>query len=343
MKLLAKIHLPYKLIFKSTNLNSYELREDDYFSFFKIDFIFDEDKSTVSTLEIQTIAKFIYESNFTKKENHIFGHHYELERDIYEPYFINVRNKLNGFLSALGHLTGMYWIQPLPLNHLSGCIGVNTEYMFIPSNTPVPPNARFSVIPEDSIIENFTDDIKPVTADLLDKAKGIGSLYDSLTYIIYEDKARFALNTHQFSEMIMFLAISTETLFKMFVQEYSNFKSRDIVLKKFIDNGKNNFQETYTKLIYYYLFNTTLYDINPIAAKCISDVFKLRNSLMHTGILAEDDFKKMGHPTVSELNYTLSKEFFDGIIETNEFLFEEFNTLFHKLSEELEKETTNET
>ncbi|WP_342533329.1 hypothetical protein MHB40_20390 [Lysinibacillus sp. FSL K6-0057] len=342
MKLLAKIHLPYKLIFNSKSLSRYELRADDYFSYFKIDFIFDEEKSTVDALEIETIAKFIDESNFLKIDNAIFGHYYELERDTYEHYFLNVRNKLNGFLSALGHLTGMYWIQPLPLNHLSGCIGVNTEYVFIPSNAKVPPNARFFFIQDDSIIENYTDDIKPVTADILDKAKGIGSLYDSLTYIIYEDKARFALNTHQFPEMIMFLAISIETLFKMCVQEFFNFKSHDVVLKKFIDSGKNNFQETYTKLIYYYLFNTTLSEKNPIAAKCISDVFKLRNSLMHTGMLTKDDFKNIGHPSVSELNYSLSKEFFDGIIETNEFLFEEFTNLFHKLSAELEMQNVTE-
>lgn len=346
MKLLAKITLPYPIILESDEEIAITLNSDEYFSDFKITFIEpgnEENKfSTISNatnlIEIEATAKFLNEEHHEAIPDSIYDARYTLKISERKLFFNHVRIKLNSFLAALNMYSRMYWIQPLPLNHVSGCIGTYTQYAFMPSKSIIKSSARYFESIQDSYIDlEDLDKFNLVNASILNTSNKISLTLPSLEYLIYEEKAKLALNTYQFNEMIIYITISIEALMKsitkIYVDEILTENNKDIVLNKLIELGKNNFQEFYLKLIFSYLFGKPMSEKYPELHNNLKRAFKLRNSLMHSGSITKECFKEIGKPEESELTFELCQELYLKFKDANHVIFDEFTRLLNKLAE----------
>ena len=343
MKVLTRIRLPYPVILKSLLEQKIELVPDNNFSSFNITLIpniddLDEYYNTgypnhYSTLiEIEAITNLVPLDKYLLKRCAIFKNFYNVGDEDRKLIFNHLRIKLNSFLAGLNSYSRMFWIESLPLNHLSGCIGTQTEYIFLEDTTEIKGSARSFT----SIIDDFTrnideNDLRLIDSDMLNTSKNLSMSLPNMEYLKYQDKSKLALYKYEFHELLIYMAISIETLMKTIVTTYNEevIQKSDIVLNKLIDLGKYKFQEYYLNYIYVYIFKKGLYSSNPSVYKNLKDIFILRNAIMHGGKILEKDFKKIGRPQINDLTFELCKEIFDSFQSAIDLIMDDFKELLN--------------
>ncbi|MDZ5474167.1 HEPN domain-containing protein [Bacillus sp. 31A1R] len=311
IKLLARISLPYLLRLSDGARLETKLPIDENFTFFKITFFPNKEDNDnylpkysdniCNNLEIECIVNKYDYKNYTYIDTGIFKI-YDIG-DIHRAEIFNfVREKLNSYLISLGKVTKMFWIEDLPLNPISGCIGIRTDFIFTKPDEVIG-NARWwNTIQDDYMVDLNSKNIKPLDKRLLDRLEN--RYVVNLTWHTYFNKATKAMYSSETEEFIIYCAIAAESFIKQLITNSSD--NQDVILNKLISNGRNNMVEMYFVVIMKYLYGVNLLEVQQGLYKNLKDIFSLRNDIMHNGYLDKSSLKKVG---IEKLDYNQLKKY----------------------------------
>lgn len=350
MKLLAYIELPYFIALDSNKEFEINLWSDETFSSYTIKFLIPDIQTdleiyTTKNLKILATFKNIDNTKIYKEYSPIYQNKFIVDEKSQKKLFNEVRIKLNKYLLQLNKKTNMYWIQPLSLNHLNGCIGVTTSFVFIEDNQVVSDSITELKIINNSIMKS--EHLKSCTLINEHIAKSIEYItedYENGEFLLYEDKAHLAITQYQFQESIIYMAISLETAMKFITNQYKLYflkddkgLEKDVILEHLISRGKNQFLDTYLNLIFSYIFHSPMKEKYPKLYKNLQNILKLRNAIMHSGSVTQTDFKNIGEPDMQELTYEFCYELFQQLQIALDTIFDDFVFLAKKLDDKTKK------
>lgn len=316
LKVLCRIKLPYIIRLQKSKTYTVSLDECPEFSMFNISFYpngevlgverdreYDDDVCTF--LEVEAVIK-KFDYNSYKAAPDVDYTLYDVPNDDRSSIFEIVKERLNDFLKYLQNTSNMFWIEGLSINPISGVIGIGTEFSFLKPDQIVYPSTRYWVAVRDNYMVGVNSNtIKPISDELLERYNT--SYLVNQIWSDYLLKACKAMYQSEYENFIIYCAISAESFIKQLTQ--LNFEN-DIVLQKLVEAGKNQMVDTYFKVIVKYLYGKNLLEIEECLYENLMRIFKLRNEIMHRGILDEQALQKAG---LLEINFKVCESILERL------------------------------
>lgn len=313
LKIFTRIKLPYIIRMKEVEIIHTQLPATKEFTEFNITFYpnLHSNNELYNPLYSENICFFIEVEAVTELFNHdeydindtnIYNS-YEVPKDNQLVIFRMLKDRLNNYLDYLSEMTKMFWIEELALNPMSGAISKRTDFVFLPPDFKIKGSSRFWITYNDDFQTDLRlTSINALTQEIADEFIHTYIVRD--VWIEYKNKAIRALYSSEYTDFIIYCAIEAESFIKKTVNYIRENKTeKDIVLDKLIDIGKNNFVDSYYKVILKYITGKILFEEEPKLYSILMSIYRLRNAIMHQGIIEVKDFKNAGMEGVQELNY----------------------------------------
>ncbi|CCF16472.1 hypothetical protein BLGI_4441 [Brevibacillus laterosporus GI-9] len=218
--------------------------------------------------------------------------------DVPEQVEVDIMRKialrLNEILDYIKESTKMFWITEIPINPVSDMIGEFTSYYFFaPTATP-----RREMTYQITTVDNYMESGVGKIAS--------GKVYDNLLpefhqfqpdnyrlSIQFVEKALHGLYSGRFYDAIIFAAIAQESFITKYIED--NAIQEDIIYKKLNEINGHLMDLKYNVLLKY-IKGKSLVEIDPALYSAVLSVYKLRNSIMHTGKITNDNLQEAGIP-----------------------------------------------
>jgi hypothetical protein len=244
----------------------------------------------ISKYTLKPIGKVILPGSKEEKEIVVIENVPDNDRS---EIFKLISKKFNDLLYYIRSSTGMFWLNPISINNISGVMGNNTPFCFYTEDSPVD-ELNYSITYYDSFMENIKD-IQPLGSDLLRSYKMEEEDWKRISQN-YLHKAKTALHENDYHDAIIYTSISAESFIKSYISSITKKEGYedDIVFKKLIDNSNQNILDSYYNAILKYVRGKSLIEINNVAHQKLSSLYKLRNAIMHRGLLDKTSLEKAG-------------------------------------------------
>ncbi|MDZ4427791.1 hypothetical protein ORL82_26380, partial [Bacillus cereus] len=206
---------------------------------------------------------------------------------------------------------GMFWLEYIPINPTSNMIGIFTDYYFYAPSAEIQREMRGSITTIDNYMES-------------DSGVGGRKIYDSFfddyeTFkkdkyrVSYQflEKAKSSLYELRIHDAIVFAAIAQESFISKYIED--NAPKSDIVYNK-LKTINGQLMDLKYNVILKHIKNKSLQEINDSYWNTISDIYKLRNAIMHSGgitdkHLSEVGFASINFDTIKKALRTIEKAF----------------------------------
>lgn len=237
---------------------------------------------------------------------------YEVPEDDQFFIFNMIKDRLNEYFYYLSEMTKMFWIEELTLNPMSGAIAKRTDFVFLPPDYKIQGDSRFWTTYNDDFQTDLNLTlVNSLTQEIADKFSDTYIIKD--VWIEYKNKAKRSLFGSEYTDFIVYCAIEAESFIKKTVSFIEGKTDKDIVLNKLIDAGKNNFVDSYYKIILKYVTGKSLNEVEPELYRNLICIYKLRNAIMHQGVIEVKDFKSAGMEGIQKLNFYTCLDIFNKL------------------------------
>ncbi|MED2796906.1 hypothetical protein P4244_04780 [Bacillus thuringiensis] len=202
-----------------------------------------------------------------------------------------ISKKFNDLLYYIRISTGMFWLKPISINNISGVMGTNTSFCFYTEDSPVR-NLNYSITYHDSFMVNINT--QPLNNDLLRNYLITEKNWKKISQD-YLHKAKTALFEDDYPDAIIYASISAESFIKSYISSITvNEHKDDIIFEKLINSSGQYILDSYYNVILKYVRGKSLIEIDEIGHQKLSSLYKLRNAIMHKGLLDEESLQKAG-------------------------------------------------
>lgn len=323
LKILARIKLPYIIRMEEAKIINTRLPSTKEFCEFKITFYPNLDsndelynpqysENKCFFIEIGAVTELYNHDDYKETQTGVYST-YELHEDEQLVIFSMLKNRLNEYFNYLSEMTKMFWIEELTLNPMSGAIAKRTDFVFLHPDCKICGSSRFwNTYSDDFQTDIRLTSVKALTQEIADKFSSTYIVRD--VWIEYKNKAKRSLFSSEYTDFIIYCAIEAESFIKKtvnFIRERN--ADKDIVLDKLIDTGKNNFVDSYYKIILKYITGKSLNEVEPELYRNLIIIYKLRNAIMHQGTIEDKDFKSAGMEGLKNLNFDSCLEIYNKL------------------------------
>lgn len=218
--------------------------------------------------------------------------------------FSHVREKVNNILSYLREQTNILCIAPLMMLDIGYDDGESIEYCFYS------PNAKLT-----SKMAYWESHIFRIEERQLDE--NIFNGFDcNINYNepkrLYIRRAEKAIYEGDYDQFIVYASIAVEAFADKYINEITKGKSKDIVLNA-INKTNSDYLNKYYNILLKYLLGKSLIEEKENNYTLIKRMYKLRNALMHTGEITQNDLTNSG---LSNLGYSECNSILESIKDT---------------------------
>lgn len=330
IKIQCRLRLPYIIRLKEAKDYTKEFTFPE-FSFFKITFLFndeeyediyEDDYNAESCLfvQLEIVSEDYNYQDYTvetikRSVSGVVGYFEntvdDVPEEVEEALMQAIAPRFNEIIDFIREKSGMFWLQHIPINPDSKMIGIRTDYFFYAPNAIVPREMKYVI----TTIDNYMEPGSKV---------GRGKIYDTIfndyetreenQYIVSDQflaKAKTALRESKLYDSIIFAAVAQESFISKYIED--NAKESDIVYKKLTSlNGQ--LMELKYNVILKYIKGKSLPEINQSYYDTIRGIYQLRNAIMHSGVITEENigatpFSKVDFSLIEKALRTIEKAF----------------------------------
>lgn len=215
-----------------------------------------------------------------------------------DKIFSAINEKFEKIINYLRNETNMFWIETIPISRIAYCLGKEIEYYFYSPNTKLNKNCRYTLKATNYYMERNFSEIKKVNDDIFEGFVEKVDHFDISKY--YLNKAEKALHEDDYDDFIIYCSISVESFIKTYIGQLE--PTDDIIYKKLSQNSYDYINQYYNILLKY-LKGKSLNELDEAAYQHLTRMYKLRNSIMHKGIIDKDALEKSGLSHLKHINY----------------------------------------
>lgn len=207
----------------------------------------------------------------------------------------DIAPRVNEIIKYIREKSKMFWLDNISINPTSKMLGVFTDYYFYAPDAVLDKCMKRTITTIDNYMES-------------DSGVGGSKIYDSFfdefdTYeedkysISYQfmDKAKSALYDLRINEAIIFAAIAQESFITKYIED--NSPVSDIVLDK-LNEINGQLMDLKFNVILKHIKGKSLRELNDSSWNTILGVYKLRNGIMHSGKVTDDQLSASGFPNL---------------------------------------------
>ncbi|MFF0828700.1 hypothetical protein ACFYU8_18155 [Brevibacillus sp. NPDC003359] len=204
--------------------------------------------------------------------------------------------RLNEILDYIKESTKMFWITDIPINPVSEMIGEFTSFYFYAPTANPRREMTYQITTMDNYMESGVGKIAS------------GKVYDNLLpgfhqfqpdnyrlSIQFIEKALHGLYSGSFYDAIIFAAIAQESFITKYIDDNAN--REDIIFKK-LNEINGHLMDLKYNVMLKYIKGKSLIEIDPALYSAVLSVYKLRNSIMHTGKITNENLQEAGIPSL---------------------------------------------
>ncbi|MFC4387741.1 hypothetical protein ACFOZ1_07925 [Gracilibacillus marinus] len=328
IKVITRIRLPYVIRMETVKKMTVKLSPTDDLPELQITFYPNlKDETYYNDIYSENTCLYIEVEAISNKLN--FEDYKKIKKDSYfvidvpeedrKKLFFQLAEEINVYLYKLNTITGMFWVEDLPVNPLSGLLGKNSSFIFLkPTQKIDDGNLELSTYLDDYQETAINKKIKQINEEIISR-----TIHNEIIvgeWNKYLNKAQVALFESKYEECIINCAIAAEAFIKEVVGENSNARfmwgvGNDIVLDKLI-NSNGKMVDKYYNVILKYLFKNSLLEVEPELHRNLTNIFTVRNTIMHGSKINSNTLKKIGFDGETELNFDICYEFLKKLYKT---------------------------
>ncbi|MFL0251162.1 hypothetical protein ACJDT4_12065 [Clostridium neuense] len=215
-----------------------------------------------------------------------------------------VNKKLEKILSYLRNKSNMFWIEQPPIRPISYCFGNEIEFNFYSPNTKL-----FKCVKE---IKQYTDYY--MISDSLEKISNVdndifnGFKDDGVEekFNLYLSKAEKSLYERSYEDFIIYCSIAVEAFIRRYI---GKLEPKDDIIFNRISVSNYDYLDQYYNVLLKYIKGKSLIELDENAFYHLKRMYKLRNAIMHNGIVDESALKKAG---LNKLDFKECKNILDS-------------------------------
>ncbi|WP_165476920.1 hypothetical protein, partial [Clostridioides difficile] len=243
-------------------------------------------------IELEVIYKYVdYTKYKTTKCINSNDNYFEVEvpLDKTTEIFGCMNKRLNEILNFLREKSNMFWIDEFNLTHINYHSENEVRFNFYSPN--VNPSSVVTSFIEHTdyymISKNFkTNNVGEDTFKNFDSNKIKMKVFNE-----YIDKAEKALYEYNYENFIIYCSISVESFIIQYIDEIAN---QDDIIYKQLEKTNSNYINLYYNVLLKYLTGKSLIEVDKKACTHLTRLYRLRNSLMHKGIIDSKSLEKAG-------------------------------------------------
>jgi hypothetical protein len=323
------VHLPYIIRIKEEENLNFNF-DFDKFEMFHIEFIHNEadedglfgvplDESHCCKIRVEVIYKNCDYKKFKVEKKKCLCNGEPSNEDFYVTHVPKkttneimqcVAIELNHILFYLSYKTHMFWIEPISVNPLSGCLGVATEIcFFVPQAKPFQSVRAYFQYSDYYMTKNNLVQTDELCCDTF-KSINTECFNEYNFYYEYLNKAKKAIYEAHYADVIIFSSIAVESFIKYFI---NSIRPEDDIIVNYLAEKDNDYLNLYFNILLKYIKGKSLKEISEKTYTLLKRMYLLRNAIMHSGKLDEKALKKSGLSNLSEIDFKTCKEIIDSV------------------------------
>ncbi|MDD1504745.1 hypothetical protein PVA17_18540 [Lysinibacillus sp. CNPSo 3705] len=201
--------------------------------------------------------------------------------DVAREIMSEISIRLNHVLRFIRENTKMFWIEEIPINRINKMVGIFSSFYFYAPTYELDRNMRYNI----TFLDTYIDQVESEKVD--DNFFENFNVEENEYTISFQflDKAQSALYDSKFKDVIIFASIAQESFISKFIEDISI--EGDIVFDK-LNSIFSKLMDLKYNVILKCLKSRSLKEINSEYWNSINSVYKLRNDIMHTGVLKDE-------------------------------------------------------
>lgn len=222
----------------------------------------------------------------------------ELPPEEADKIFNAINKKFEKIISYLRNETNMFWMETIPISRIAYCLGKEIEHYFYSPNTELRKGCKITQTVSNYYMEEDYAEIKKVNDDIFEGFVEKVDHFDISKY--YLNKAEKALHEDDYDNFIIYCSISVESFIKIYIGKLE--PTDDSIYKK-LSKNRHNYIKKYYNILLKYLKGKSLNELDKAAYQHLTRMYRLRNSIMHKGIIDKAALKKSGLSYLEHINY----------------------------------------
>lgn len=202
---------------------------------------------------------------------------YEVTREIMSEISI----RLNRILRFIRENTRMFWIEEIPINRTNKMVGIFSSFNFYAPTYELDRKMRYYTTFLDTYIDHVESE--KIDDNFFENFNVEDNKYT--TSFQFLDKAQLALYDSRLKDAIIFASIAQESFITKLIED--NAIEGDVVFDR-LNNIYSKLMDLKYNVILKYLKSRSLREINFEYWNSIDSVYKLRNQIMHSGVLKDE-------------------------------------------------------